>query len=140
MIRDGVLNLANGFVDHLLARQPTDMRDKSFAAIGDLINARTFDEETGIYSCVAGPALFMEVLPVVGIDEVGLGAFQALVKDLHLGKDGLFTVINWSSGRIGPELRNWERARPDDRVIRDARRDVFTKAARGELFSVQNIL
>lgn len=134
---DNVGHIANGFIDSLLNRQSDVQADKSLAAISDLINARTFDETSGFYNCVAGAALMIEILPLVGIDERGIGAWQAFLRDVELG-DGFLTVMNWSSGRIGPELRNWEIARPADNVIRDARRDVFMAAAHDGLFAAQN--
>lgn len=82
------------------------LHETDIPAVSDLIKAQSFDPKTGIYECDEGAALLFEILPLVGMDDSGIEALRSCVLELQL-EDGVFSVLNWSTLHIDPQLDKW---------------------------------
>ena len=100
--------------------------------LSELIEARSFDVETGIYDCQYGSAVCLELLPFVGLDDAAVNLIHSTLSDFDL-ENATLQVINWASPHIGRGLDRWGFGRKFDEFgLTSKRVDMFEGLVAGE--------
>ena len=104
--------------------------------ISELVQLRTWDEATGIYSTQTGFGVAVELLPFIGIAQADVAVLESMFSDIDLDRMTI-QVVNWASGRIGERLQHWASGRRET-GFREVRAEAFKAAAKGNYLSSQN--
>ena len=114
------------------------LRGDAHPMLGELVEARSFDPETGIYECGGTLALFFEMAPMIGITEDQVTTLNSMFSEMDLGR-GFAQILNWASPMIGPILKRWRDGQRESTPARlEGRTQLFRQAALGEKFGHLN--
>ena len=86
------------------------LAEEDMALIANLIPARSFDKETGIYLSDAGVGIVLEILPLTSLDENAAIALRSILVEMRL-EDATIQFIGWSTNRVGKNVERWQNTR-----------------------------
>ena len=107
------------------------LAEEDMALISNLIPARSFDPETGIYLSDAGVGIVLEIQPLTGLNETAAIALRSILVEMKL-EDVTVQFIGWSTNRTGQKVVRWQNTRRNRHTgTCAARRDMFENLATG---------